>query len=167
LDARNCVQRDLQMVLSRVHTGGMKESDVAARFKEVQEQNIALTRHLYAAFTQGDVAALLEVLSPDIDWLFYGPADIPFAGHYHGHQQVSEFFAQALDTSEFLLFEPREFLPGVNTVLVQGFERVRARPTGCVWETEWAHVFTIHNGKIQKLREYYDTSVIVAAFRAG
>jgi ketosteroid isomerase-like protein len=131
----------------------------------VQEENIALVKQLYAAFAEQNIASLLQVLSDDIDWLFYGPSDIPFAGHYCGHQQVASFFAKALETSEFLLFEPREFLPGSNMVLVQGFERVRVKANGRVWETDWAHVFTIGNGKIIKLREYYDTSVMVTAFR--
>jgi len=132
---------------------------------QLQEANIEVVRQLYSAFVQQDISALLEVLSEDIDWLFYGPSEIPFAGHYHGHEQVTSFFAKAFATSEFLLFEPREFLPGANTVLVQGFEHVLAKSSDRAWETEWAHVHTVNNGKIVKLREYYDTSVIVEAFR--
>ena len=128
-------------------------------------ENIALVQHLYAAFAQGDIPLLQTVLSNDIDWLFYGPSEIPFAGHYRGKEEVAGFFNKALETSDFLEFEPREFLPGTNSVLVQGRERMRAKATGRIWETEWAHVFTIENGKIVKLREYYDTAVIVEAFK--
>ena len=130
-----------------------------------QQENLALVRQLYSAFARQEISVLLDVLSEDIDWLFYGPEEIPFAGHYRGHQEVAAFFAKALATSEFLRFEPRDFIAGTNTILVQGFEQVRAKSTGRVWETEWAHVFTIGGAKIIKLREYYDTSVIVAAFR--
>lgn len=129
------------------------------------QENIALVQHLYTAFAQGDIPLLLSVLSDDIDWLFYGPGEIPFAGHYRGKAEVAGFFAKAMETSDFMEFEPREFLPGANSVLVQGHERVRAKATGRVWETEWAHVFTIEGGKIVRLREYYDTAVMVEAFR--
>jgi len=142
----------------------MSDIDEVRRAIRAQEENAVLVRQLYSSFVEQSISSLLEVLSHDIDWLFYGPEEIPFAGHYRGHEQVARFFATALETSEFLLFEPREFIPGPNTVLVEGFERVRARSTGRVWETAWAHVFTIKGGKIVKLREYYDTSVIVAAF---
>lgn len=138
---------------------GMK--DIAA----VHQEHIALAEHLYAAFAQGNIPLLLEVLSEDIDWLFYGPSEIPFAGHYRGHAEVAQFFAKASETSDFLVFEPREFLPGANSVLVQGREKMRAKATGRIWETEWAHVFTIEGGKIAKLREYYDTAVMVEAFK--
>lgn len=132
--------------------------------KRQQENQIALVRQLYAAFAERDIAALLTVLADDIDWLFYGPESIPFTGHYHGHQQVAAFFSKALETAEFLQFEPREFLPGAGRILVQGYEQGRAKSTGRTWETEWAHVFTIHNAQIVKMREYYDTALIAAAF---
>ncbi len=133
--------------------------------EESQLQHVALVQRLYAAFARQDIADLLTTLDSNIDWLFYGPADIPFAGHYHGHAEVREFFALALDSAEFLQFEPREFIPGASTVLVQGWEQVRVRANNCLWETEWAHVFTLRDGKIVKMREYYDTAVMVAAFR--
>jgi ketosteroid isomerase-like protein len=134
-------------------------------FEKLQQENVNLARHLYEAFARQDIPALLQVLSDDIDWLFYGPTDIPFAGHYHGHEGVTRFFEKALDTTEFLRFEPREFLPGAHSVLVQGYERGRVKATDRTWETEWAHVFTVRNGKLTKLREYYDTAVVAAAFR--
>lgn len=133
--------------------------------KYQQGRDKALVQHLYKAFGDHDIPVLLDVLAKDIDWLFHGPAEIPFAGHYRGHQEVSQFFATALETSTFLQFEPREFLLGSNRVLVQGYERGLAKSTGRLWETEWAHVFTIQGEKIVKMREYYDTAVIASAFR--
>lgn len=127
-------------------------------------ENAALVRRLYSAFGDGDIPGILSLLSNDIDWLFFGPPEIPFAGHYRGHEEVAAFFQKAFDTSEFLVFEPREIIPGLNNALVQGFERVQAKATGRVWETDWAHVFSISDGKIVKLREYYNTAVMVSAF---
>lgn len=135
------------------------------KLEELQQQHVELARRLYAAFARQDIPALLTVLDPEVNWLFFGPAEIPFAGHYHGHAEVAKFFALALESAEFLRFEPREFIPGASTVLVQGSELVRVRANGRVWETDWAHVFTISSGKIVKMREYYDTAVMVAAFR--
>ena len=45
-----------------------------------------------------------------------------------------------------------------------GFERLRARPTGRVYETEWADVFTLREGKIVMFREYADTAAMTAAY---
>lgn len=133
-------------------------------FEQLQQNNIVIIQQVYSAFAGQDIDALLTVLSSDIDWLFFGPVEIPFAGHCNGHDQVAQFFTNALATSEFLLFEPREFLAGASSVLVQGYEQVRAKSTGRIWETEWAHVFTVSSGKIVKMREYYDTAVVASAF---
>jgi hypothetical protein len=134
-------------------------------FEPQQVANTALAQQLYTNFKNGDIAAILDLLAPDVDWLFFGPPEIPFAGHYQGREAVEQFFNTALSTAEFLEFEAREFAATSQNVLVQGRERVRARNTGRIWETEWAHVFSIQNNQIVKMREYYDTAVVVAAFQ--
>jgi ketosteroid isomerase-like protein len=123
---------------------------------------------LYAAFGRGDVPAILGVLSTDVDWYFVGrPEDIPFAGRRHGHAQMVEFFTAIGQTVDVLEFGPREMLACEDKVLVLGHERVRVRATERVFESDWAHVYTIESGKIVRLREFYDTATIAAAFRAG
>jgi ketosteroid isomerase-like protein len=130
-----------------------------------QIANVRIVQQQYEAFARRDWTSLASLLDDNVDWLFFGPSTIPFTGHFHGPQQVLGFFQNALRTAEFLEFEPQEFLPaGEHDVLVQGWERVRALNTGRIWETEWAHVFRVRGGKIARLREYYDTAVMVAAF---
>ncbi len=131
-----------------------------------REENLKLVQQLYRAFEQRDIPGLLDLLSPDIDWLFYGPESIPFTGHYRGHAGVAEFFQKALDCTELLQIEPREFSATQHNVLVEGHERGRAKATGRDWETHWAHVFAIESGRIVRMREYYDTAVLVDAFAA-
>ncbi len=133
--------------------------------QQTQQVNLATVQQLYTAFASHDIAAITPLLSPEVDWLFFGPAEIPFAGHYIGPPRVATFFTRALETAEFQVFTPREFIAGTNSILVQGHERGIAKSTGKGWETEWAHVFTLEGGRITKLREYYDTAVMVAAFR--
>jgi ketosteroid isomerase-like protein len=49
-------------------------------------------------------------------------------------------------------------------VTVLGWQKVRAWPTGRVWETHFAHVFTLVDGKVARVREFYDTVPIAQAF---
>ena len=37
-------------------------------------------------------------------------------------------------------------------------------PTGLTWACEWAHAFTVLDGKIAGFREYTDTAAMVSAF---
>ena len=65
---------------------------------------------------------------------------------------------------EFEQFEPREFVAQGDTVVVVGFERSLSKATGHTIETEWAHVYTLRDGKIAKGRFFEDTAAYVAAF---
>ena len=94
-----------------------------------------------------------------------GPADIPWAGSFRGHDGVMQFFTAIGTNCEFLAFEPATFLADQDKVVVLGSERIKHKGTGREWETPWAHVFTVKDGKITGFREYTDTAVIVAACR--
>lgn len=131
------------------------------------QDNTQVVLDLYTAFGRGDVPSILGLLTDDVDWHFVGqPEDIPFAGPRHGHQQMVGFFTIIGQTVEVLAFGPREVMAFEDKVLVLGHERVRVRATGRVFETDWAHLFTLGDGKIARLREFYDTATIAAAFRS-
>ena len=79
---------------------------------------------------------------------------------------MTDFFARALESAEFLRFEPHEFIPGASTVLVQGWEQVRVRQWLPMGDGMGARVHTARQEERSwKMREYYDTAVMVAAFR--
>ncbi len=40
----------------------------------MSEQNESLVRTAYAAFSHGDVATMLELVHPDLEWTFLDPA---------------------------------------------------------------------------------------------
>jgi ketosteroid isomerase-like protein len=134
-----------------------------------EQANEQAVQRLYTAFGQGDMQGIMDVLAEDVDWLFVGrPEDVPFAGPRHGHEQMKEFFGIVGETvGEIYEFGPREVMSFDDKVLVLGHERVRVRATGRVFETDWAHLFTMHDGKIVRLREFYDTATMAEAFRGG
>ena len=132
------------------------------------QDNTQVVLDLYAAFGRGDVPGILGLLADDVDWHFVGrPEDIPFAGQRHGHRQMVEFFTIIGQTVEVLAFGPREVIACEDKVLVLGHERVRVRATERLFETDWAHLYTIQDGKIARLREFYDTATVAAAFRSN
>ena len=68
---------------------------------------------------------------------------------------------------EFEQFEPREFVAQGDMVVALGYERSLIKPTGRTIEQEWAHVYTLRDGKIAKLRVFEDTAQFVVAFGAA
>ncbi len=128
-----------------------------------ERTNAGVVQQGYEAFGRGDIPALLDLLTDDVEWTLQGPSVIPFAGTRHGHGGVAEFFSVLGETLDFEQFEPREFIAQGDTVVVVGVERSLSRATGRTIEQEWAHVNTLRDGKIAKFRAFEDTGAYVAA----
>ena len=128
-------------------------------------ENIQVVQDLYAAFGRGDVPTLLELLAEDVDWFFNGRSqDIPYAGRWQGQEEMMDFFRIVGETCDVLSFGPNEVVALGEHILSLGHERVRVRATGREFETDWAHLFTVQNGQVVRLREFYDTAVMAQAF---
>jgi ketosteroid isomerase-like protein len=123
-------------------------------------------KDVYAAFYVGDVPKILSVMSPDIDWIQYCPQPIPFGGHYHGHDGLIQFFTKVGQNCEVEQYDTREFQMAADVIIVEGWQRVKARPTGKSWETNFVHIYTLENDMVVKVREYYNTAPMVQAFTA-
>jgi uncharacterized protein len=129
-----------------------------------ERTNADVVQQGYEAFGRGDIPALLDLLTGDVQWVYQGPSVIPFAGTFHGHEGVAEFFSQLDEHLQFEQFEPREFVAQGDTVVVLGFERSLSKATGHTIEHEWAHIYTLRDGKIARVRSFEDTGAYVEAF---
>lgn len=118
---------------------------------------------LYAAFGRGDVAAVLELLSDDIDWRFIGDRRAGYAGRVRGKAAVAEWFARVARADDIQAFEPREFLSGTDHVTVLGWERTIARSSGREFDSDWVHVFGLRDGRIHRFVGTLDSEASAAA----
>ena len=128
-------------------------------------QNIALVQALYQAFGQRDIPAILAVLSPTVEWGEPANPYNPAAGTRHGHEGFLEWLRVGNEAEEVLVLEPQDFLANLNSVAVVGYTKCRARATGKVYETDFVHVVTLRDGKVQRFREFFDTFAAAEAFR--
>jgi len=129
-----------------------------------EQTNVDVVQRNYEAVGRGDIPAVLDLLTDDVEWTLQGPSVIPFAGTRRGREGVAEFFSLLGENLEFQQFEPREFVAKGDTVVVLGYERSLIKPTGRTIEHEWAHVYTLRDGKIAKGRFFEDTAAFVVAF---
>ena len=128
---------------------------------------LEIVQKLYEAFGRGDLPAILSHLAEDVTWKYLGPAEIPFGGTRHGKEQVAQFFAAIAGSLEVQDFGVDRFIAQGDMVVALGHERMRVKTTGRTYETQWAHVFTVRDGKIVEFREYADTSAVAQAFRGS
>jgi len=128
--------------------------------------NVAIVQKVYADFGAGNIDAIVAAMADDIEWKEPPSGVPPFAGTRRGREQVAGFFRSLLEKVEPLQFDPREFIVHGDRVLVLGYYRFRARPTGKLWETDWVMVWTLAGGRVAKFQIYKDSAAEVDAFRA-
>jgi len=127
------------------------------------QDNVALIKKMYAAFSSGDVQTILDSISDDAEWVNYGPSTIPYSGSWRGRSQVGEFF-QAMGAS----ITGGKVLPDVviadgDTVIATGRYTATVRDNGAEIDVPIAHVFTVRNGKVSKWVGLSDTAKVAEA----
>lgn len=134
-----------------------------------EQANADTVRALYAAFARNDIPAVLEGLSEDVEWTWYGPSELPFAGTWKGRESVAKWFGIIADTAEFRRWDPAEFefVAQGDTVVVRGYEEAIAKPTGRQFDVQWVQFMTIRDGKITRFRQFPDTAAVGAAFASA
>lgn len=135
--------------------------------KMSEQENVQVVHQLYAAFGQGNIASLLDLVAEDVEWYLVGAEYISHAGIYHGRDQVVQLLKYVGETLEVHQFEPQEFIAQGDQVVVIGHALGRVRPTNHAVEYDWVHVYTLRDGKIVKFRDYFDTAVIAAGYRGA
>ena len=132
-----------------------------------EQQNVELIEKAYAAFAHGDIAAILEMLTPDVQWGFEGPDTIPFAGIFVGPGQVAKFFAALATTQTDHKLSISEFIAQGDKVASVGRYSAVVTGTGKRIDSAVAHVFTIRDGKISRFLDFGNTAQMAEAYTGG
>jgi len=130
-----------------------------------QMKNIEIVKQVYEAFAKRNINAILNLLSPDVEW---GEPSNPFnpaAGTRRGHKGFLEWLNIGSESEEILALEPRKFLADNDSVAVVGYTKCLAKPTGKIYETDFVHLITLKDEKVSRFQEFFDTYVAGEAFR--
>ena len=118
---------------------------------------------MYAAFGRGNIAALLESVTDDIEWTHRGSLGLPYMGTFQGKAALLQWFGHVAASDGIQVFEPREFLAGSDHVTVLGWERTQALPGVGVFDTDRVHVMKLRGDKICRFVGMYDTAAVLKA----
>ncbi len=128
--------------------------------------NVAMVQGLYATFGRADVAAILAVLDPNVDWTVNGrSSDYPVFGNWKTPAGVQDFFKLVAEYENFTEFSPRDIYAADDKVFVLGHYAGKINKTGKSYASDWIHIFTVRNGKVLSFREFNDSHQFVAAYR--
>ncbi len=128
-----------------------------------EQENTRIVQQAYDNFKNGDLPALLDLYSDDIDWRLPKIENMPFFGSRKGREETAEFFQSLAEAQDVLTFNPQEFIVQGDKVVVLGDYSWRVKATGREFGSDWAHVWTVKNGKLVGFREYADTAAASTA----
>ncbi len=131
----------------------------------MKKEHTKLVQQVYENFKTGDIKALLKLLSEDIEWQLPEIENVPFGGKRRGHEEMGQFFESLVESQEVQYFDPREFIARCDKVVALGHYAWRVKSTGREFGGNFAHVFTVHDGKVIRFHEYMDTAAVAAAHR--
>ena len=129
------------------------------------QDNVSVVKQAYENFKTGDIEALLGQMSEDVDWRLPDTEGVPFTGARRGRAQVAEFFTTLAGAQDTLAFEPRELVAQGDKVVALGQYRWRVKQNGHEYGGDWAHAFTVRDGKIAGFHEYMDTAAAAGAYK--
>jgi hypothetical protein len=140
------------------HTNG-KTSE-----QDGDSRSTATVKRFYDLFKKRDIQAGLAMFADNA--VMYGPAPagvLPWGGEHRGKEGVAQFFkslGQSLEPQQFDLYE---YITQGDKVVVLGYQKGLAKPTGKPYEIEFVHVWTVQDGKLAEFRVYNDTAALVDA----
>ncbi len=132
----------------------------------VEDLNIATTQAIYAAVPAGDLDAALSLLDPQIRITYYGTDAIPYAGDYRGIDQAVAFFTAVGEAIEIVEMQAWKFIAHGDDLAAWGRQRFRRVETGQEWESEFAHIITLREGRWLYFRDFMNSALTHLAFTA-
>ena len=117
---------------------------------------------IYTGFANGDIAAVLGPLAPDVQWV--EAEGFPYGGTYVGPDAVLEnvFMRIGADWSSYNA-NPAEFLASGDSVVVLGEYRGTHRASGKSFQVPFVHVWRFAGGRVRAFQQYTDTLLVQRA----
>jgi ketosteroid isomerase-like protein len=125
------------------------------------ESNVEIVRSLYAKWGRGETA--LDRMSEEVVWDFSRRQVEPEI--YRGREGVRRFARQLFEAWSELRQEPSEFIGVGDRVLVPLAVKGLGRASGLEVDERIAHLWTVHDGRVDALEYFGDVAEAQRAFR--
>ena len=123
----------------------------------MSQENVESVRRVADAYNRRDVAAMLDELHTEIEWLPW--LQIQLGGGatvYRGHQGVREGIRDGEEAFSEIEAEPSEVRDLGERVVAIGHLRGRGNESGAITESAIAWIVEFKSGKVIRVREYLD-----------
>ena len=121
--------------------------------RTVADQNVEVARRTFEAIRRRDIAELLELYYPDIEFEPLTGTEVEIGG-YRGHAGVQRYFEEITLVWEEMLPHADDVRAAGDHVLILGGCAVRGRGSGAITDNPMAWVLTLRDGKVVRHRAY-------------
>ena len=123
-----------------------------------------LVRDVYAAFAARDVSAVFRLF--DRSATVYQSGALPWGGAYEGHDGLAQFMLAVSTHLDSVATPDLLFADGDGHVVEAGYTRGTVRATGVRFEIAQSHLWTVREGRVQRMEAYVDAPAMLAALAA-
>ena len=102
----------------------------------------------------GDIAALLELLDPEIEWR--PPAQGTLDDSYRGYDGVRQLFSHLTDAWDNFEHSEVELVEGGDAIVVISRLKLHAQASDMVVDEHWAYAVRLVDGRIGWVQMYTD-----------
>jgi ketosteroid isomerase-like protein len=122
------------------------------------EDNVKTIKAVYEAFGRGDLPAILDAVSDDVDWASDAEStEVPWWGVHRGKDQVSDFFVKLATATDTTRFDVLELMGEGDVVLAVVRFGVTSKTTGRHADMNLHHYWKFRDDKITYYRGAEDT----------
>lgn len=133
----------------------------------MSQENVHIIRNMYEAFGQGDVPAVLNALDAQIEWREADNFLYADRNPYIGPQAILEGVFMRLGAEwDGFTARPDVLLDAGEHVVALGIYSGTHITTGKQVRAQFAHIWTLVQGKVRKFQQYTDTKQFAEAVRS-
>jgi uncharacterized protein len=130
-----------------------------------QQDNLTIIKEIYDAVGRGDVAAILDRVSDDVDWAAEAASKTaPWYGPRAGKDGVASFFTDLATSIEISAFTPHSYSAGQDDVHLLVDWTIKPVTTGREASMTMHHYWRLRDGKVTYFRGSEDTELTAQAF---
>jgi ketosteroid isomerase-like protein len=127
-------------------------------------KDVEKLRGAYQAFNEGaGVEAILERLGPEFQ--LRDRESAPDRETRYGKAGIKQLFDSYMEAFDALHLEPEEFIEVGDQIVVSLSQRIRGKGSGAEVVARVAHVWTVRNSEVVRLRIFGDTQRALEAVR--
>jgi len=128
------------------------------------QENISTIGEIYEAVGRGDVAAIQDRVTEDVDWAAEASSEAaPWYGPRTGRDGVARFFGELAESVEISEFRPHSYAAGEDDVHLLVDWTFRSKATGREASMTMHHHWRLRDGKVERFRGSEDTEMTASA----